>query len=121
MKHCLIVDDSTSIQKVAIRILEDVDVTGFAADDGEKALDICRRRMPDIIVVDWEIPGDNANHTIAQLRRLPGGVDAAILYCVSEADETRIAKAIDSGADGHIMKPFDQHTLVAAFERAGVL
>lgn len=121
MKHCLIVDDSTSIQKVAIRILQDVDVQGFAAESGEEALEICGRRMPDIIVVDWEIPGDNSNHTIAQLRRLPGGADAAILYCVSEADEDRISRALDSGANGHLMKPFDQETLLAAFERAGVL
>jgi two-component system chemotaxis response regulator CheY len=53
MKHCLVVDDSGSIRKVARRILES---TGFRTDEAEtreEALAKCREEMPDCVIVDW--------------------------------------------------------------------
>ena len=52
MKHCLIVDDSSSIRKVARRILEDFDFRTSEAENRKDALDLCRSEMPDCIVVD---------------------------------------------------------------------
>ena len=57
MKHCLVVDDSEVIRKVARRMLEHVNITSTEAESGEDALTRCRAAMPDIILVDWHMPG----------------------------------------------------------------
>ena len=53
MKSCLVVDDSKVVRMVARRILEDLDFEVEEAEDGQKALDACKRQMPDVILLDW--------------------------------------------------------------------
>ena len=56
MKTCLVVDDSSVIRKVARRILEGLDFEIMEAEDGEQALDVCRRQLPEAILLDWNMP-----------------------------------------------------------------
>ena len=56
MKTCLIVDDSSVIRKVARRIIEAMQFEISEAENGEKALEICARSMPDAILLDWNMP-----------------------------------------------------------------
>jgi CheY-like chemotaxis protein len=56
MRTCLVVDDSSVIRKVARRILEGLDFQIIEAEDGEKALDACKRGLPDAILLDWNMP-----------------------------------------------------------------
>ena len=48
MKHCLVVDDSAVIRKVARRILEELRFSATEAENGREALDQCRESMPDV-------------------------------------------------------------------------
>ena len=73
MKTCLIVDDSSVIRKVARRILEGLDFDIAEAEDGEQALDACRRQLPDAILLDWNMPKMDGYEFLRSLRRLPGG------------------------------------------------
>jgi two-component system chemotaxis response regulator CheY len=56
VKHCLVVDDSAVIRKVARRILEGLAFEVSEAGDGEQALTACRSRMPDAVLLDWNMP-----------------------------------------------------------------
>ena len=56
MKTCLVVDDSSVIRKVARRILEGLEFEIFEAEDGEQALEACRAKMPDAVLLDWNMP-----------------------------------------------------------------
>ena len=56
MKHCLVVDDSAVIRKVAKRILEELRFTASEAENGREALDQCRVSMPDAVLLDWNMP-----------------------------------------------------------------
>jgi two-component system chemotaxis response regulator CheY len=56
MKTCLVVDDSSVIRKVARRILEGLEFEIAEAEDGEQALEACRGRMPDAVLLDWNMP-----------------------------------------------------------------
>ena len=56
MKNCLVVDDSSVIRKVARRILEGLEFKIAEAEDGEQALEACRRQMPDAVLLDWNMP-----------------------------------------------------------------
>jgi len=52
MRTCLVVDDSSVIRKVARRILEGLDFQILEAEDGEKALEACKRGFPDAVLLD---------------------------------------------------------------------
>ena len=56
MKTCLIVDDSKVIRKVARHILETLEFQVEEAGDGKEALDRCEASMPDVVLLDWNMP-----------------------------------------------------------------
>ena len=55
MKSCLIVDDSKVIRKVARHILETLDFEVDEAGDGREALSRCEAKMPDVVLLDWNM------------------------------------------------------------------
>ncbi|KAK0338676.1 hypothetical protein LTR94_037594, partial [Friedmanniomyces endolithicus] len=55
-RTCLIVDDSRIIRKVARRILEDLAFEVQEAADGAEALEACVAAMPDVVLLDWQMP-----------------------------------------------------------------
>lgn len=121
MKHCLIVDDSSSIRKVAKRILEDANFRASEADNRAEAIDMCRSEMPDCVVVDWLMPDGDAMKFLTKLRALPGGAQPTIFYMTSENDPAQVARAMRSGADAHMMKPFDRESFMKSFAEAGLV
>ena len=121
MKHCLVVDDSAVIRKVARRILEGLEFQISEAEDGEKALNICREAMPDAILLDWNMPVMDGYEFLKQLRHMPGGSGPKVVFCTTENDVGHIARALHAGADEYIMKPFDREIIEAKFAQVGLL
>ena len=121
MKHCLVVDDSSVVRKVARRIFEGFDFTVSEAEDGIQAIEICRRGMPDVILLDWHLAATEGIEVLATLRKLDHGREPKVLFCVSEADVAQIAKALRAGADEYILKPFDRAVVEAKLHEVGML
>lgn len=121
MKTCLIVDDSKVIRMVARRILEGLEFAVAEASDGRKAVESCRARMPDAVLLDWTMPEMTGIEFLRELRRMPGGERPVVVFCTRESDVGRIREALDAGADEYIMKPFDSDILETKFAQAGLL
>ena len=121
MKHCLIVDDSEVIRKVAKRILEDINFTSTEAETLDEAFERCKKAVPDAILVDWHMPAGNPHELIERLRSETDGDQPVIFYCTSEYDAEDISRALKAGADRYIMKPFDRDSIVHGFASAGLL
>lgn len=121
MKTCLIVDDSSVIRKVARRILEGLEFEVLEAEDGEQALDNCRRQMPEAILLDWNMPNMDGYEFLRSLRQLPGGEGPKVVFCTTENDVAHIARALHAGANEYIMKPFDKEIVEAKFQEIGLL
>jgi two-component system, chemotaxis family, chemotaxis protein CheY len=121
MKTCLIVDDSSVIRKVARRILEGLDFQIVEAENGEEAVETCRRQMPDAILLDWNMPKMDGYEFLRELRRLPGGDSPKVVFCTTENDVAHIARALHAGANEYIMKPFDKDIVEAKFQEVGLL
>ena len=120
MKACLIVDDSRVIRKVSRHILEGM---GFAVDeagDGQEALDRCRQAMPDLILLDWNMPVMNGIEFIKELRSTDMGKGPKVVFCTTENDVAHIRAAIEAGANEYVMKPFDRETLQIKLQLIGV-
>jgi two-component system chemotaxis response regulator CheY len=121
MKQGLVVDDSAVIRRVAGRILE---LMGFASteiEDGDKALDYCDAAMPDVILLDWNMPNTDSIELVRKLRRIRGGDKVKIIYCATENDAMLIGRALRAGADEALLKPFDHRALCEKFEDIGLI
>jgi two-component system chemotaxis response regulator CheY len=121
MKKCLIVDDSRVVRKVARRIVEDLRFEADEAADGQQALDMCRKSMPDVVLLDWNMPVMNGIDFLRALRREPGGDRPKVVFCTTENDMAHIAEAMRSGANEYVMKPFDSEIIESKFMEAEVL
>ncbi len=120
MKTCLVVDDSSVIRKVARRILEGMQFEIMEAEDGEKALDACKRRLPDAVLLDWNMPVMDGYEFLRNLRHMEGGKRPKVVFCTTENDVAHIARALHAGADEYIMKPFDREIVAAKFQEIGL-
>ena len=121
MRHCLVVDDSSVIRKVARRILEDFDFSVSEAEHGSAALEACRRAMPDMVLLDWHLPVMDGLEFLESLRKLDNGRHPKVVFCASEADVAQIARALRAGADEYILKPFDRAAVEAKLQEVGML
>ena len=54
--HCLVVDDSRVVRKAARRLLEGFGFAVREAEDGQQALLACRDALPDLVLLDWNMP-----------------------------------------------------------------
>ena len=121
MKECLVVDDSRVIRTVARRILEQLSFGIREAADGQQALDRCAERMPDAILLDWNMPVMDGITFLRALRARPEGEQPIVVFCTTENDLGRIQAAIEAGANEYIMKPFDRDILESKFQQTGLI
>ena len=121
MRTCLVVDDSGVIRKVARRILEGLDFQVIEAEDGEKALEACKRELPDAILLDWNMPIMDGYEFLGNLRRMPGGDQPKVVFCTTENGIDHISRALAAGADEYIMKPFDKDIVAEKFHEVGLI
>lgn len=120
-RTCLIVDDSRIIRKVARRILEDLSFEVTEAGDGAEALDQCQALLPQVVLLDWQMPVMDGLTFLRRLRELPGGEAPKVVFCSVETRADRIAEALSAGADEYVMKPFDGEILQAKLAEVGVV
>ena len=119
MKHCLIIDDSRVIRKVSRHIIESLGFAVSEAENGRDGLDRCAEAMPDVILLDWNMPVMSGIEFIVQLRQRPDGDRPKVVFCTTENDVAHIREAISAGADEYVMKPFDHETLQIKLQLVG--
>jgi two-component system, chemotaxis family, chemotaxis protein CheY len=116
VRHCLIVDDSAVIRKVARRILDGAGYYVSEASSGAEGWRLCRNTKPNVLLLDYILPDMGAIEFIEALRRSNAAPLPQILLCTPYLDVPRIMKAKRAGAAGYVMKPFDKAQLLGAFE-----
>jgi two-component system, chemotaxis family, chemotaxis protein CheY len=121
MKSCLLVDDSRVIRGFARRIVEKLAFACQEAADGESALSACGDAMPQVILLDWNMPGISGIECLKAIRAMPGGKCPKIIFCTSNSQIEQIMQALEEGADEYIMKPFDDDIVRSKFEQVGLL
>jgi two-component system chemotaxis response regulator CheY len=120
MLACLVVDDSKVVRMVSCRVLEGIGLAVDEAPDGQQALAACARAMPDLVLLDWEMPGLSGIEVLRALRAAPGSEATRIVVCAQDGDPERVRQALDAGADEYVMKPFDGQILRAKLALLGI-
>lgn len=121
MATCLLVDDSRVIRKVARRIVEELNFSCEEAENGQIALEYCQQSLPDVILLDWNMPVMNGLEFLIALRALPGGDKPVVIFCTTNNEMQHIQDAMARGANEYIMKPFDAEIIKDKFTQVGLI
>jgi two-component system chemotaxis response regulator CheY len=119
VRRCLIVDDSRVIRKISRNIVERLGFEVTEAENGKEALARCKVSMPDLVLLDWNMPVMTGIEFVAELRR-GGGAQPAVVFCTTKSSEPDLRAAISAGADEYVIKPFDEVTLRSKLDRIGL-
>ena len=120
MAHCLVVDDSKVIRKVARHIFEGLGLTVDEAEDGQQALDACMAQHFDLVLLDWNMPVMGGMEFLCALNVANLPVRPKVVFCTTESGTAHIRAAIENGADEYVMKPFDRETLERKLQLIGL-
>ena len=118
--NCLIVEDSRVIRRISRHIVESLGMVAREAEDGLQALAACDSAMPDLILLDWNMPVMDGLEFLRALRARPDGAPPKVVFCTTEFGASHIREAIAAGADEYVMKPFDHDTLLLKLELIGI-
>lgn len=117
----LIVDDSLTVRKIIRKIMEDLGMRCDEAEDGIKALEACKKKMPGLILLDWNMPNMNGLEFLKALRSSPDGSKPKVVFCTTENSMDFIMNGMGAGADEYIMKPFDKSVIQTKLVQLGIL
>jgi two-component system, OmpR family, phosphate regulon sensor histidine kinase PhoR len=113
----LVIDDGREIRDfLANRVLASRGYTVLVAEDGENGLNLARQALPDLIIVDQNMPGRTGLQVLTALR--DEGRDTPVILITGEGSEMLAKEAIGAGAAAYLTKPFETDQLLAAIDRA---
>ena len=115
--HILIVDDDRTTRFVIRNVMEDAGHFVLEAKNGEEALKIFNEQLPDLILMDANMPVMDGFSTCHQLRKHPEGSQIPILIITGLDDEHSIERAFAVGATDYIPKPVNIAVLGKRVER----
>ncbi|MCK9502863.1 MAG: EAL domain-containing protein [Porticoccaceae bacterium] len=101
----LVADDDRSIRLAFSNALRDEGYRIAEASNGQNALALCSRSMPDLILIDAIMPEMDGFLACKKIRAMTSGVDVPILMVTSLEDEKSISRAFLAGATDYITKP----------------
>jgi chemosensory pili system protein ChpA (sensor histidine kinase/response regulator) len=112
----LVVDDSITVRRVTQRLLERNGMRVMTAKDGVDALSMLQEHVPDVILLDIEMPRMDGYEVASHVRNDPRLVDVPIIMITSRVGEKHRARAIELGVDDYLGKPYQESQLLDAIE-----
>ena len=109
----LLVEDEPSIVELLSYNLKREGFEVRETGDGEEALLMIRERPPDLVILDWMLPSVSGLEVCRQLRRDPNLQKLPIIMLTARAEEDDRVRALDSGADDYVTKPFSPSEVIA--------
>ena len=111
----MIVDDSRAMRTILSRMLRRAGATEILeAGDGKQAVELLSTSMdmPELAIVDWNMPVMNGLELVMELRQRAGWRGIAIVMCTTENEHSQVVRALAAGAHEYVIKPFDEPALL---------
>ena len=112
-QHILVVEDEPSIAELIAINLTHAGYTVSRALQADEALILLRNSMPDLVILDWMMPGKSGVQFARELRSNPLTQAIPILMLTAKGEEADKVLGLDAGADDYVTKPFSPKELVA--------
>jgi predicted signal transduction protein with EAL and GGDEF domain/FixJ family two-component response regulator len=108
----LVADDDAILREIAGATLRDAGFAVQTVAGGDAAVAACALRLPDIVLLDVEMPDGDGYQACANIRSLPGGADLPIVMVTGYDDTASIDQAYKAGATDFVVKPINWALLV---------
>jgi two-component system chemotaxis response regulator CheY len=119
--RALVVDDSTAMRTILTRMLRELGMEVSQAKDGREALaHIASVGLPDLMLVDWNMPEMNGLELIRAVRQEMGQRSSLMMMVTTETETAQMVKAFAAGANEYLMKPFTKEALIEKLDLLGV-
>ena len=112
MKTILLADDEDSLRALVEMTLEAPDVRILHAATGEATLVVARREHPDLILLDWRMPGKNGLEVARELRADSATADIPIVMLSAVGSEEHRRQGFELGVRAYLVKPFSPLVLL---------
>lgn len=109
----LVVEDEPAIQELITYNLQLAGHLALRADNAEQALSLVREALPDVILLDWMLPGATGIELARRLRSEERTRDIPIIMLTARSDERDKVLGLETGADDYVTKPFSPRELLA--------
>jgi two-component system phosphate regulon response regulator PhoB len=111
--NILLVEDEPAIQELIAVNLEHAGHYVIRAKDAESALGLVRNALPDLLLIDWMLPGTSGVALARQLRQEERTKRIPIILLTARSAETDKVAGLEAGADDYVTKPFSPRELLA--------
>jgi two-component system phosphate regulon response regulator PhoB len=113
MATILVVDDEPDIREVIRFALENAEFQVIEAGHADEARRLLGQGNPDLILLDWMLPGRSGLELAQQLKQSSKTRNVPIIMVSARGEEEDRVKGLDTGADDYIAKPFSPREMVA--------
>ncbi len=108
--NILLVDDSRTIRNIQKNVLKELGYENvWEAEDGVQALARLKEEIPDLMLVDWNMPNMDGITLIREVRKTNKSLP--IIMCTTESEKSRVLEAVKAGVNNYIVKPFTVDSL----------
>ncbi len=111
-KRILIVDDEPSIRDLVAFALRKADMQPVQAADAAEALAVLADMPPDLMLLDWMLPGVSGLELARRLRRERGTATVPIIMLTARGEEIDRVNGFEAGVDDYVVKPFSTRELI---------
>jgi len=109
----LVVDDEFAIRDMLRMALELSDFHCIEADNIQEAYTLVVDERPDIVLLDWMLPGGSGLELLRRLKRNDATRELPVIMLTAKTTEDNVIQGLDVGADDYITKPFAPRELIA--------
>lgn len=115
-KHILVVDDDPMMLKLIKEHLKDTYAVGTAINGGI-ALKFLEKKKTDLIILDYEMPGENGAKVLEKIRANEATANVPVIFLTGISDKEKIQKVLTLRPQGYLLKPIEREQLLAVISK----
>ena len=112
MKSVLVIEDNIDILENLAEYLEMECYEVYSTNNGEKGIEMALQFLPDLIICDMPRPGIDGYEVLRLLINNLSTTKIPFIFCTTMSEKINRSDALESGADGYIIKPFELETIL---------
>jgi len=113
MVSVLVIDDEDDIREILIYNLKKEGFNAYAAENGEKGLELLKSVHPDLVLLDVMMPGMDGIEVCEAIRNLAGYERTLICFLTARSEDYSQIAGLDAGADDYVSKPIKPKVLIS--------
>jgi len=117
VKTILIADDEAHLRLLVRKTLLEDDYKMVEAVDGKAALESALKERPDLMILDWMMPGLSGIQVLEELRRDPLAAKTPVVMLTARSQQVDKDRALELGVRAYLVKPFSPLELIQLVER----